>query len=142
MPGSDFSKFHTYEWVKIDGAHPNQIVDAQIKESVDSQLAAKGLTQNHDEDADLYIGYQVAVNQEKQWNAFGGFRWGGIGTANSSTISIGTLVIDIYDPATKQLIWTGTATKTFDPSSNPQKNQQHLDKALAKLLKNYPPKHK
>jgi hypothetical protein len=40
MPGTDFSKYHTYKWVGIEGgAHPNQIVDAQIKQSVDSQLA-------------------------------------------------------------------------------------------------------
>ena len=45
MPGTDFSKYHTYKWVTIQGAtQPNQIVDAQIKQSIDSQLASKGLT--------------------------------------------------------------------------------------------------
>ena len=45
MPGADFTKYHTYKWVPIDGAVvPNQIVDAQIKQSIDSQLATKGLT--------------------------------------------------------------------------------------------------
>jgi hypothetical protein len=56
-------------------------------------------------------------------------------TASSSTIIIGTLVLDLYDPATKQLVWTGNATKTIDPSSNQEKNQKNLDKAMAKLLK-------
>ena len=43
MPGTDFSKYRTYKWVNIqEGAHPNQIVDAQIKQSADSQLASKG----------------------------------------------------------------------------------------------------
>jgi hypothetical protein len=46
----------------------------------------------------------------------------------------------MYDPATKQLVWSGTATKTIDPSSNQQKNEKNLNKAMAKLLKNYPPK--
>jgi polysaccharide deacetylase 2 family uncharacterized protein YibQ len=49
------------------------------------------------------------------------------------------LVLDIYDPTSKQLIWTGTATKTLNPSSDQEKNQKNLDKAMAKLLKNYPP---
>jgi hypothetical protein len=146
MPGTDFSKFHTYKWIGIGGgAHPNQIVDAQIKQSVDSQLASKGLTKVQGDKADLYIGYQTAVDKERQWNAFGtggGIRWGGMGTATSTAISVGTLVLDIYDPTTKQLVWTGTATKTLDPSSNQQKNQQRLDKAMAKLLKNYPPRQK
>jgi hypothetical protein len=146
MPGTDFSKYHTYKWVTVEGgAHPNQIVDAQIKQAVDSQLASKGLTKTNNDKADLYVGYQIAVDQEKQWNAYGmggGLRWGGMGTATSSTISVGTLVLDMYDPSTKQLVWTGNATKTLDPSSNQEKNQKNLDKAVQKLLKNYPPKQK
>ena len=146
MPGTDFSKYHTYKWVSIEGgAHPNQIVDAQIKQAVDTQLASKGLTKTTGDTADLYVGYQIAVNQEKQWNAYGmggGIRWGGLATATSSTISVGTLVLDLYDPATKQLVWTGNASKTLDPSSNQEKNQRNLDKAMEKLLKNYPPKQK
>jgi hypothetical protein len=64
------------------GTHPNQIVDQQIKQAVDSQLAAKGLTKTDNDKADLYVGYQIAVDQEKQWNAFGmgGARWGGMGS--------------------------------------------------------------
>lgn len=146
MPGTDFSKYHTYRWVNIEGgAHPNQIVDAQIKQSVDSQLASKGLTKTDGDKPDLLVGYQIAVDQEKQWNAYGmggGVRFGGMGSATSSTINVGTLVLDMYDPSTKQLVWTGNATKTIDPSSNQEKNQKNLDKAMAKLLKNYPPKQK
>jgi Domain of unknown function (DUF4136) len=143
MPGTDFSKYHSYKWIDIEkGAHPNQIVDAQIKQAVDAQLSTKGLTKTDDEKADLYVGYQIAVDQEKQWNAYGtgGVRFGGMGTATQSTISIGTLVLDMYDPGTKQLVWTGNATKTMDPSSNQEKNQKNLNKAMEKLLKNYPPK--
>jgi hypothetical protein len=144
MPGTDFSKFHTYKWVSIEGGtHPNQIMDAEIKQAVDAQLATKGLTKTTDDKADLYVGYQIAVDQEKQWNAYGmggGLRWGGMGSATSSTINVGTLVIDMYDPTTKQLVWTGNATKTIDPSSNQEKNQKNLNKSMQKLLKNYPPK--
>jgi len=145
MPGTDFSKYHTYKWVAIEGgAHPNQIMDAEIKQSVDSQLASKGMTKTDSDKADLYVGYQIAVDQQKQWNAWGTGRGfgGGMGTATSSTIDIGTLVLDMYDPGTKQLVWTGNATKTLDPSSNQEKNMKNLNKAMAKLLKNYPPKQK
>lgn len=146
MPGTNFTKFHSYKWVNIEGsAHPNQIVDQEIKQAVDSQLASKGLTKTDADQADLYVGYQVAVNQEKQWNGYGmggGVRWGGMSTATSSTISNGTLVVDMYDPSSKQLVWTGAATKTLDPKSNPEKNQKNLDKAVSKLLKNFPPKQK
>ena len=145
MPGTDFSKYHAYKWVTIEGAtQPNQILDAQIKASIDSQLAAKGLTKTDADNADLYIGYQASIDQEKQWNAYGmggGPRWGGgMATATSSTISIGTLVLDMYDPSTKKLVWTGRATKTLDPGNSQEKKQKNLDKAMQKLLKNFPPK--
>lgn len=61
-------------------------------------------------------------------------------SATSSTIDVGTLVVDMYDPSTKQLVWTGHATKTLNSSSNQEKNQKNLNNAMAKLLKNYPPK--
>ncbi len=144
MPGVDFSKFHTYKWITIEGAkYPNQIVNQQIQDAVNSQLSAKGLTLTTAENADLDVGYQVAVQQQQEWNAYGtgGYRWGGgMASAQSSTINIGTLVLDLYDPSSKQLVWTGRATKTLNPSKDPEKNQKNLNKAMAKLLKNYPPK--
>lgn len=144
MPGTDFSKYHNYKWITIEGGiHPNQIMDAEIKQAIDAQLSAKGLTKTDSDPADLYIGYQCAVDQEKQWNGFGmggGLRWGGMASATSSTINNGSVVVDLYDTSTKQLVWTGTATKTLDPSNNQDKNQKNLNKAAQKLFKNYPPK--
>ncbi|MGB0014609.1 MAG: DUF4136 domain-containing protein [Candidatus Sulfotelmatobacter sp.] len=145
MPGTDFSRYHTYKWVSIaGGSHPNQIMDAQIKQAIDGQLASKGMSKADNDKADLLVGYQIAVDQEKQWNAYGmgGVRLGGMGTATSSTINVGTLVLDMYDPGNKQLVWTGHATKTIEPSESQEKNQKNLDKAMQKLLKNYPPKQK
>lgn len=122
IPGTDFSKYHTYKWVRIEGGgHPDQIVDIEIKMAVDCQLATKGLAKIDTDNADRYVGYQVAVNQEKQWNAYGvggGPRWGGMATATSSTINVGTLLLDFYDPIAKQLVWTGRATKSLDPGNN------------------------
>jgi hypothetical protein len=145
MPGTDFTKYHTYKWVTIQGAtYPNQILDTQIKNSIDSQLATKGLSKVDGDKADVYIGYQGSIDQEKQWNAYGmggGVRWGGgMATATSSTISVGTLVLDMYDPTSKQLVWTGRVTKTLDSGNNQEKKQKNLDKAMQKLLKAFPPK--
>ena len=81
MPGTDFSKFHTYKWVVVPNAtYPNQIVDTQIKDAINSQLSAKGLTLTDSDKADLYVAYQTSVDQQKQWNAYGmggGWRFGG-----------------------------------------------------------------
>lgn len=144
MPGTNFAKYHTYKWVSVpDAKYPNEIMDAQIKASIDAQLSAKGLTKTDSDTADLYVDYQVSVSQATQWNAYGmggGYRWGGgMATATQSTIDTGTLVLDMYDPATKQLVWTGRASKTIDPGNSQEKKQKNLNKAMQKLLKNFPP---
>jgi len=143
-PGIDFSKFKTYKWVDVPGAqYPDQLTSNQIKQAIDSQLALKGLTRTEDDKASLYVAYQVAVREEKEWYATGyGGRYrtmGGMGTATSSIIKIGTLALDMYDVASKNQVWHGTATKTLDQTKDPQKRQEKLNKAMAKLLKNYPP---
>ena len=145
MPGTNFGKYHTYKWVAISGTPQlNQIQDAEVKQAVDSQLAVKGFTKTTDDNADLYVGYQTAVDKEKEWDAYGmGGRWGwggGMASATSSTIAVGTMALDFYDPAAKQLIWRGEATKTLNPSDSQEKNMKNLDKAMEKLLKNFPPK--
>jgi hypothetical protein len=145
MPGTNFSQYHTYMWVDIPSdVHPNQIVSQEIKDAVNNVLATKGLTLSTSGTADLYVGYQCSVDQERQWSAWGmgGRLMGGMGTATRSMISNGTPAVDFYDPTSKQLIWRGSAAQALDPSGNQQKDMQRLNKAVAKLVKNYPPQQK
>ena len=144
MPGTDFTKYHTFKWVDIpSNVHPNQIVAQEIRDAVNNVLAAKGFTPATGDKADIYVGYQCSVDQEREWNAWGmggGLRWGGgMGTAESSTITNGMLAVDFYDPTSKQLVWRGTAAETLNPSGNQEKDMKRLNKAVTKLLKHFPP---
>jgi hypothetical protein len=157
MPGTDFSKYHTYAWVDEVkgvprvGGQPDQILDTQVKQAVDSQMAAKGLTKAVDGDkADLLLGYQLAIDQQKQingfrngWGELGGWGpWGGglnSFSATTSTINIGTFVLGIYDPGAKKLVWIGAAQHAIEPSKKQEKNQERLNKGAQKLLKDFPP---
>lgn len=139
----NFTGFKTYNWVTIQGAtYPNSLQDAQIRAAIDSTLKSKGMTKV-DSGGQVYVGYQLSMQDQKEWNGYstGGARWGmgGMGSIESQTIEIGTLAVDIYDPAKQQLIWQATATKQLNPSSNPQKNQENLQKAVNKMFENYPP---
>ena len=54
---SDFSKFKTYKWVPLkDATKLNDLVDKQIIDSVNAELATKGLTQVTEDSANLYVG--------------------------------------------------------------------------------------
>ena len=131
------------------GTSDDQLIRQDIQRAVDEQLAQKGLTKV-EKNADLLVAYHAAIREEKGINlngwGTGGGPWGGWGgwqggtvTGQTSTIPIGTLVVDLYDPARKQLVWRGDATKTIDVKKDADKNYRNLQKAMAKLFKNYPP---
>jgi hypothetical protein len=128
----------------------DQLLDQDIKRAVDAQLAQKGLTKV-EKGGDLLVGYKASVNEEKSinlWGSGGNGFWGGSPAwggglysvqGQTSSIPVGTLVVGLYDPARKQLIWRGDATKTVSLKKDPNKNYQNLQKAMVKLFKNYQP---
>jgi len=154
--GKDFSKYKTYKWVPIKGAdQPDALTSKAITAAVDSQLAQKGLTKTDGDDAGLYVGYQTAIGTEKEFTSYntgwgygpgwggGWYGYGGMSTgttySSTSTVYVGQLDLAMYDSAEKQLVWRGTASKTLDPKAKPEKKEKNINKAVAKLLKNYPP---
>ncbi|HXJ91757.1 MAG TPA: DUF4136 domain-containing protein [Terriglobia bacterium] len=161
-----FSDFKTYKWVDINGSdHFDQIQQKQVEDAIDSELAAKGLTKTDSDDADLYIGYQTAIKEEKQFNSYStgwntgpgwgagwygprGAYYGGGGmnstttTGSTSTIQIGQLDLDMYSSKGKDLVWRGTVSHTINPKAKPDKQEKQIKKSVTKLLKNYPPPQK
>jgi hypothetical protein len=152
----DFSLFKTYKWVPINGTdHVDELTARQLTAAIDAELAKKGMEKTDSDTADLYIGYQTAIGSEKQFTAYqsgwgyGPGRYGyygGMGSSttygSTSTIYIGQLDLSMYDPKDKQLVWRGSATKTLDPKANAEKKAKNITKAMAKLLKSFPPKAK
>ncbi len=143
LPETDFTKYHTYFWVKVEGQNVDPITDEQIQRAVDTQLQAKGWKKLDSTEADAYVAYQVAVRQHQELNYYSnygyGWRWGGSTSAYTRTVNTGTLTLDVYDRAQKALVWRGSATGTLKSKSKPEKRQKRLDKAMAKLLNDFPP---
>ena len=144
---ANFSAYKTYNWIDYRRVEPgDQLLDQDIKRAVDAQLAGKGL-RRVDSGGDLVVGYQAGISQEKEFDSIGAGGWGGWGgpfgwgngRVTTSTIDVGKLTIGLFDPATKQLVWRGAASKTLNISKDPDKNYRNLEKAMAKLFRNYPP---
>jgi uncharacterized protein DUF4136 len=140
---ADFGQYKTFMWIKEPKA-ANPLVGQRIVDDVNSALTGKGL-KLVTSDADLAIAAHAATQQERSLDTFyngfgGGWRWGGgFGSATTTVhdYEVGTLVIDMFDARTKEAIWRGTSTKTL--SDNPQKNANSLNKAVAKMFKDFPP---
>jgi hypothetical protein len=156
----DFSKYKTYKWVAVKGAdEPDELTAKRVTSAIDAELATKGLTKTDSDTADLYLAFQTAIGTEKQYTSYNtgwgygpgwGSGWYGYGGGMSSsttygstsTVYVGQLDVSMYDPASKQLVWRGVASKTLDPKAKPEKKDKNITKAVQKLLKNYPPKQK
>jgi hypothetical protein len=144
---ANFSQYKTYSWQEIKPA--NSLWDARIKSAVDAQLAAKGWTRV-DSGGDVAIVAIKTSHTERTLQTFydgigGGWRWRGFGGFGESTTTEqdykeGTLVVDLYDAKTKQLIWRGSAEDMV--SNKAEKNEKNLDKGVAKMFKKFPPQAK
>jgi hypothetical protein len=142
---ANFSRYKTYSWQEIKAS--NSLWDARIKEAVNAQLASKGWTQV-DSGGDVAIVAIKTTQTERTLQTVydgigGGWRWRGFGGFGESTTTEqdykeGTLVVDLYDASTKQLIWRGSAEEML--SDKTEKNEKTLDKGVAKMFKSFPPR--
>jgi len=152
---ADFTKYKTYKWVEIKTSDKDELIDNQIRATIEAELAKKGLTKSESENVDLYIAYQLAISTEKQVDTFStGYGYGGgwgryrgyggmgttTGTATTSTLYIGSLQLDFYEVPNKKTVFRAVGSKTIDQKAKPDKQQKNLTKAIQKMLKEYPPK--
>jgi hypothetical protein len=138
---ANFAQYKTYSWERVQTRDP-LMVD-RIKSAVNGSLAAKGLTEVPTGGDLSIVAIEVTHNQQTLdtfYNNFGGGRrFGGFGeaTTTTETYRVGTLVVDLSDPATKKLVWRGSASDTLSDKS--EKNIDNLDKGVVKMFKKFPP---
>ena len=138
---ANFSAYKTYSWAPSKQAPKDPLWNRRITDSIDRQLAAKGLTKV-DGPADLTVTFNGELSQTSSIEGFGtGGRFlGGTVSLDRVTNVAGTLVVELYDAKASQLVWRGLATETVSDKS--EKNITMLEKDVEKLFKEYPPKPK
>jgi hypothetical protein len=141
---ANFGHYKTYSWERVQTKDP-LLVD-RIKSAVNASLAAKGWTQVESAGDVSVVAMDITHNQQTL-NTFydgfgGGWRFGGFGdaTTTTETYKVGTLVVDLFDTNTKNLIWRGSSSDTLSNNSN--KNTKNLDKGVQKMFAHFPPEAK
>jgi hypothetical protein len=144
---ANFGAIKTFQ-LKIGTSWNNPISEKRISEEFTRALAEKGW-RPVDADPDALVLLHGATQKEKTLNTFysggyGGYGYrgwgaGGMGTATTTTSEymVGTLVVDIFDAKTKQLMFRGTASDEI--SDKPEKNVKKVQKAAEKMFKDFPP---
>jgi Domain of unknown function (DUF4136) len=146
---TDFSKYKTYKWVNIPSSQKlDDLTADQLVGTLNVELAKKNLKRSDSDNVDLYIGYQILsaakaknLNHLSLGGSYGPPAGGASGNAATSTTVVhsGQLILDMYDANTKQMVWRGTVADAIDQNAKPDKKQKRMDKAVEKLLKDYPP---
>ena len=148
-PNYNFSQVKTF-WVKIGTSWGNPLAEPRVVSAVEQSLTKAGWTKAADEaSADAEVILHGSTKQQQSLDTFysgmgGGWGYGGwgavgMGTATTTTYTYteGTLLIDIFDAKSKELIFRGSGTDTL--SNTTEKNQKKLSKALNKIFLNFPP---
>lgn len=152
---ANFASFKTFA-LKEGTPVGQKLIDDRIIAAIEGALAAKGFTKD-EANPDLFVVYHIAFEKQKDISTYSsgygggygpyGWGWGG-GWAGGTTstqvrdILIGTLVIDMADAKSKQVVWRGLGVKEVNTTAKPEKRDKSITSAVNKIFKNYPPKQK
>jgi hypothetical protein len=141
---ANFSQYKTFSWEKVQTQDPLWV--GRIKEAVNAALTAKGLTPV-ESGGDIAVVAMETTQNQRTLNTFydgfgGGWRWrggGGFGNATTTvdTYKVGTLVVDLFDANTKNVVWRGSSSDTLSDKSD--KDIKNLDKGVQKMFDHFPP---
>ena len=137
----DFSKVESYQWVDPVQDATNPLMVQRLHSAIDYHMSMKGV-RKVDSDPDVFVTYSTSSKEEFSVSSTSmGYGYGagwyygggsiGMTSTNVTSYEVGTLVIDVWDAKTKDLVWRGTAEGTV--VANPEKMERKLTTALEKL---------
>jgi hypothetical protein len=137
-----FSKYRSYAWGRLP--NPDEIHDMTLaqeaQKQINRQLQDKGLQMiPESENPDLIVVASGGRKVDTYYHAWGtGSGWSGTGMPIVQPVKVetGTLVVELYDPTAKQLVWRGMAQGTLRGRS--EKDIKLVEQAVFKLFKEYP----
>ena len=156
-PATSFSQFKTFALVSSpDTTAAQQLLDQRVRNAVQAQLTTKGLALADRQNADLYVGYGMVDKTHRQvytyndgwgWGGGWGWRYWRYGVAWPMTVqrqietyTDGTVVVNLVDAKTKQVVWEGEVPDVVNlPVDNPVRATKEVDAAVTKLFTKYPP---
>ena len=154
-PKVDFSEVKTYAWIERKTQetvyHLDGLMDQRVRSAVDRQLQLKGLTKVTANSADVLVNYLTKIDKKINVDSFNssfgyhpyyGSAWGSgmVVQTRVREYEVGTLILDLVDRKSGQLIWRGSVADTLRNKSTPEQRTEVINTAIMEMLSNYPPK--
>lgn len=147
-PDYDLWNYKTFDWGKkvnieegLNPLHYNELNDKRIKSAIKSQLTARGY-QLSDVNPDLLLHYHIIVTDKSAVTTtpFGynySDYWMRTET-NIYTYREGTLILDLMDSKTHNLIWRGWAVSALETPYSQEEIDRLIKKVVSKIFKKFP----
>ena len=152
---AQFENYHTFSIYKVKTDDP--LYQQRLRDDIAADLQKHGL-QLVPSGGDLAVTAIGGVHNQQEYNTFysglgPGFGWGGWGgwwgggwgggdgVQNTTVrqVPVGTLMVDLYDSHTHNLVFRGRATA--DVNKKAEKNIKTVQKSVDKMFDHFPPKH-
>ena len=151
----DFEAVKTFQYIDTkDSNAKNQLMADRIEEMIKKEMREGGAVEVQS-NPDLYITYHVTSDENTRYNTtsmgyggYGGYYggWGGYGgyggmggmgstTTTATNYTVGTLIIDAYEPTDKKMVWRGTGT--VEVKAKPEKQIKQVENILTKIGKKW-----
>ena len=156
----DFSRYKTFDLYAPghhgkggqDGAGDG-LMDKRIRAAVAAELQAKGFTREETADPDFLVAcYPVFRTRHYRTTTRVGFGGGGwyrpwgyrVGTSFSQVHQYqqGSLIIEIVDARTNQLVWQGSDEGVLTGLDDPEQANDAVASAVKDTLAKFPPQHR
>lgn len=156
---ADFNKYHTFAWGNSEEdvknpVYKSDLISKNIQQTVEKEFAKRGISLEK-RNPDFVVSYRTHTEQKQEvrgsnFYGFGfpyfgrfyrypfgmwGYPYGWSNVPVEATYTEGTLIIDITDNKTKELVWRGTVKGNVDNISNLQKQ---IQKGIKAIMKKYP----
>ena len=155
-PKTTLTEFHTFSLLptprRRDGQIPsgtndpmvsNSITNRALRASVADALRNRGYGEV-ERNPDFVVGVYASAREKldlTQWqfgySAWPRWWWVGVPPQGVRQYDEGTVVVDVIDPHSLDLLWRGTATAEL--GDNPESNSKALQKAAAAIIGKFPP---
>jgi hypothetical protein len=150
-----FRKYKTYTWAKPEIPPTRPLLYETVVGTIDYELKSKGLERT-EKNGDLTLvgaggidfGSSMATwapilpiygGSPPSTNATMWTGANGSAAAAGPLVAQGTIVSQFVDRGENKVIWNGTVAQKLDPEQK-KKSLELVDKAIVKLLKEFPPK--
>lgn len=148
-----YSNYKTFDWYAAsryakDQAKgvSNPLMDRRVKNAVEKELTTRGYTLEAKADPDFLVTYYPVYRERRYATATHvgwGFRpwYGGMGTTvvRENIYKEGTIVLEIVDFKSNQLVWKSAAEGALTGLENPEDADEVVSQAVHQMLDHFPP---